>query len=104
MSITLTKLDDTTQEIHLGKNFDFESHKIFKEHIQEVMSQSVKRLNLNFADIEYLDSSALGMLMLAKHEGDAKECAVILTNVKEGHARKVIELVKFDQIFNIEYV
>ena len=90
-------------EIDLGKSFDFENHKEFKEQVKQALDGKAKRLDLNFDQIEYLDSSALGMLMLAKHEGDAKGCAVVITNLRDGHARKVLELVKFDQLFTIEY-
>lgn len=103
MAINLVDHGEGLFEIHLGKNFDFESHKVFKDQVKEVMGKKPKRLNLNFDEIEYLDSSALGMLMLAKHEGDAKGCPVVIVNLKDGHARKVLELVKFDQLFTIEY-
>ena len=103
MAITYTNKENDIHEIHLGKNFDFEAHKMFKEHVQTVVQAQAKRLELNFEDIEYLDSSALGMLMLAKHEADAKGCTVVITHLKDGHARKVLELVQFDQLFAIEY-
>jgi anti-anti-sigma factor len=100
--ITITEISPSQYEIKLGASFDFESHKDFRQHVKDIMAKKPERLNLNFEDVDYLDSSALGMLMLAKHEADAKGCALVITKLKDGHARKVIELVKFDQLFTIE--
>ncbi len=92
-----------TFEIILEKTFDFESHKEFRQHIKDVMTKDPEVLALSFEQVEYLDSSALGMLMLAKREAEMKNARIVITNLADGHARKVLELVKFDQIFDIEY-
>ena len=102
--VTLIELSDGHFELKLDKTFDFEAHKDFRQSVKDLMAKEPKRLDLNFEDVEYLDSSALGMLMLAKHEADARGCTVAITKLQDGHARKVLELVKFDQIFAIEYV
>ncbi|MDD9912674.1 MAG: STAS domain-containing protein [Alphaproteobacteria bacterium] len=101
--LTVTEPVSGEFELKFDKTFDFESHKEFRQHIKDIMDKNPQRLSLNFADVEYLDSSALGMLMLAKHEADAKSAQIVITQLKEGHARKVLELVKFDQLFAIEY-
>lgn len=97
--ITTKELDAGTWEIRIGKTFDFESHKDFRQAVKDVMSKNPHGVQLNFGEVEYLDSSALGMLMLAKHESDAKGASIVISNLDNGHARKVLELVKFDQIF-----
>ncbi len=101
--ITMIEHEEGFFEIQLPQTFDFESHKEFRKSIKDAMNSTPSMLSLNFTKVEYLDSSALGMLMLAKHETDAMKCGIKIINLKDGHARKVLELVKFDQIFTIEY-
>lgn len=90
--------------IKLEQSFDFESHKDFRECIKTIIEKNAKNLNIDFANVEYIDSSALGMLMLAKHETTQHACKLKLTNLREGHAKNVLNLVKFDQMFDIDYV
>lgn len=100
---TVNELEPGQFVITLEKTFDFESHKAFREAVKDVMGKNPQSLKLDFGQVEYLDSSGLGMLMLAKHEADARGCNVTISNLKDGHARKVIELVRFDQMFTVEY-
>lgn len=89
--------------IKLEQSFDFESHKDFRQCIKTITEKSAKSLSIDFDNVEYIDSSALGMLMLAKHETTQHGCKLKLINLKEGHAKNVLNLVKFDQMFEIEY-
>ncbi|MFZ2620678.1 MAG: STAS domain-containing protein [Alphaproteobacteria bacterium] len=100
--MTVTDLGNNQFDIKLDKLFDFESHKDFKTHIHEVMEKKPARITLNFDNVEYLDSSALGMLMLAKHEAETRNCQIAITNLHEGHPKKVLELMKFHQLFTIQ--
>ena len=90
--------------IQLEQSFDFESHKDFRECIKNIIEKNAKKLAIDFSSVEYIDSSALGMLMLAKHETTQHACELKLTNLREGHAKNVLNLVKFDQMFDIEYI
>ncbi|MFT7433770.1 MAG: anti-anti-sigma factor [Alphaproteobacteria bacterium] len=99
--IELNKQSDDNYEIKLEKSFDFENHGDFRFYVKKIIDADAKKLSINFQDVEYIDSSALGMLMLAKHETDQHNCELQLSNVKNGHAKDVLNLVKFNQIFTI---
>lgn len=99
--IELKKHDESKYEIVLEKSFDFENHADFRSFVKKLIDDKATELSINFEGVEYIDSSALGMLMLAKHETDLHECKLFLSNVKDGHAKDILSLVKFDQIFTI---
>tara|TARA_R110000868_G_scaffold189695_1_gene432933 strand:+ start:120871 stop:121182 length:312 start_codon:yes stop_codon:yes gene_type:complete len=99
--IELKKQNDSHYEILLEKSFDFENHGDFRFYVKKIIEANAQYLSINFKEVEYIDSSALGMLMLAKHETDQHNCKLELSNVKDGHAKDVLHLVKFNQLFTI---
>lgn len=100
--IKLNELGDKKFEIVLSKSFDFENLNDFRFFLKKVQKEGAKNLNINFENVEYIDSSALGMLMLAKHETDMNQCELKLCKIKDGHAKDVLHLVKFNQLFTIQ--
>lgn len=99
--VTMTNKGNGEFDIQLTKSFDFECHKDFRSCVHKAMEERASRLTINFQDVEYIDSSALGMLMLAKHETNNINCKLELYNLYDGHARNIINMVKFDQLFTI---
>lgn len=91
----------TTHTIILDESFDFENHREFRDFWKNALSQKAKKIVVDFSHVKYIDSSALGMLMLVKHEVDGIDCKIELTNVS-GHARNILQLVKFDDKFDIK--
>ena len=88
-------------DIKLTKSFDFESHREFRNAIKKIGEEKSKLVTIDFGAVEYIDSSALGMLMLARHEAENNGCEIELYNLKEGHTKNVLNLVKFDKMFKI---
>ncbi len=100
----MAQIDTSTSGTHrivLDESFDFENHREFREFWRDALAQKAKKIVVDFANVKYIDSSALGMLMLVKHEVDGIDCQIELTNVS-GHARNILQLVKFDDKFDIK--
>ena len=93
---------DNSASIILDESFDFESHKAFRDMVKSIISKRPERLVIDFGKVEYIDSSALGMLMLARQEASTIDCKMKLVNVEDGHTLNVLKLVKFDTLFDIE--
>ncbi len=82
-----------------GDRFDFGSHREFTASYEDVDPSAEVVVDMRF--VHYLDSSALGMLlMLREHLGDDQ------ANVRIVHAgggiRKILEIANFQQLFPIE--
>ena len=100
----MIQLRETTPknfDLKLDKSFDFECHHDFRSAIKKISETKAKTLTIDFDNVEYIDSSALGMLMLARHEAENNGCDIELYNLKEGHTKNVLSLVKFDKMFKI---
>ncbi|MCF6202616.1 MAG: STAS domain-containing protein [Methylococcaceae bacterium] len=97
-----TELDSAskTLEINISGRFDFDLHQDFRKATDEVGS-GVNSIIINMLKVDYLDSSALGMLLILKDKmGNAKD-AVKIKNMK-GEVKKILEIANFDKIFVLE--
>lgn len=88
--------------IVLDDSFDFSAHRAFRDLIKGIISKKPTELIIDFDKVEYIDSSALGMLMLARQEANTIDCKMRLENVEDGHTLNVLKLVKFDTLFDIQ--
>ena len=86
--------------ITLIESFDFGSHQDFRAKIKEAVDNKSNQLVLDFAPVDYMDSAALGMLMLARSEMEKISGTVTLDNV-HGYVEKVLTMVKFDDLFTV---
>ncbi|BDB21155.1 STAS domain-containing protein [Pseudomonas sp. CYM-20-01] len=91
-------LDGTKLTIAVKGRFDFGSHQTFRE----AYERFYKVPNTYIVDLKettYLDSSALGMLLLLRdHAGDDADIRVINSN---SDVRKILGISNFDKLFDI---
>ncbi|MFT5719547.1 MAG: anti-anti-sigma factor [Oleiphilaceae bacterium] len=87
-----------TMKIAIQGRFDFGSHQDFRESYDKNDS-SVKEYYVDMAKTTYLDSSALGMLLLLRdHAGSSAIIKIINCN---NEVFKIFEISNFDQLFEI---
>lgn len=72
--------ENKSRAIRLPERFDFNFHKEFYTLTAELLTDAkVQEIEMDFSQVEYLDSSALGMLvMLQKKCSEANKKAVII--------------------------
>ncbi len=89
--------------LNLPKAFDFSVHDAFRDAFKQLMAKNPTQIELDFTEVQVLDSAGLGMLMYAKHEAASQSCPLTLVNVPAGQPRQVLELVRFDRLFTIRF-
>ena len=100
MQATITK-EAGTAEVRLSGRFDFNAHRDFRNAYEPLMADSdVRSVNIDMGGVEYLDSSALGMLLMLRDKASAANKALALTNVR-GPVRQVLEIANFGKLFRI---
>lgn len=88
-------------KIHLAGRFDFNSHRQFREAFEKaIITPNVNSLEIDLGSVEYLDSSALGMLLLVKEKAANANKSVALTNCR-GVVQQVLEVANFSKLFTI---
>lgn len=85
----------------LSGRFDFTLHKDFRDAYEQALAnKAVKQIDINLRDVEYLDSSALGMLLLLKDRAAQTGAGISLSNCRET-VRQILEIANFHKLFPI---
>lgn len=88
-------------KIILSGQFDFNSHREFRNACETVIgNEEVKEILIDFKQVTYLDSSALGMLLLLKEKVSAANKSLALINC-QNTVKQVLEIACFGKIFTI---
>ncbi len=91
--------DEKTVTIRIDGRFDFSYQKEFREAYRSNCT-SGQLFQVELARTEYMDSSALGMLLLLKEHADDCKGKVILNKPSEG-IRKILDMANFKHQFEI---
>jgi anti-anti-sigma factor len=86
-------------KIVLNGRFDFGSHRDFKTSYEALLGVShVRELEIDMGGVEYLDSSALGMLLILKERAGASNKRVAIANCR-GAVKQVLDIANFGKLF-----
>lgn len=98
----ITRNDDENQLcLKLSGRFDFHCHKDFRSAYEQALeSERANRIEVNFSGVDYLDSSALGMLLLLREKADAAGKQIVLTGL-HGTVKQVLDVANFGKLFTI---
>jgi len=87
--------------IRLNGRFDFSAHRIFREsYTPSLDNKDVREMEIDLASVDYLDSSALGMLLMLREKAQAANKTVTLSNCR-GSVRQVLDIANFAKLFSI---
>ena len=100
MQATVT-VTDGCATVSLAGRFDFNAHREFREAVDNAVSQSTKSITVDFEAVEYLDSSALGMLLMLRDKAKTAGRDVALVHCK-GPVKQVLDIANFGKLFRIE--
>lgn len=95
------EINGITGSIVLTGQFDFSAHRDFRQACDEILADpNVQEVLVNFDAVDYLDSSALGMLLLLKEKAASGGKSLALVNCRDT-VRQVLEIACFGKIFSI---
>jgi HptB-dependent secretion and biofilm anti anti-sigma factor len=101
MAINVQIMNNTARMSMYGR-FDFQVHREFKEAYTPLLENAVvKEIEVEMSKVDYLDSSALGMLMLLNERARAVNKPITLLNTS-GVVSQVLAVANFSKIFNIK--
>ena len=101
MQITSTE-DSGRLVLKLAGRFDFHSHRDFRAAYEKALeSNGATTIEVNFEGVDYLDSSALGMLLLFREKAEASRKQIVLAGLK-GTVKQVLDVANFGKLFTIK--
>ena len=96
------RTEHETAVIRLSGRFDFSGHREFRHCYEAALQEpSVRRIDVDLNAVEYLDSSALGMLLLLKEQAEARSLPVSLLNCA-GTVREILDVANFNVMFSMK--
>ncbi|EMP55874.1 STAS domain-containing protein [Marinobacter koreensis] len=101
MSIQTRLADDgETLVISIEGRFDFSTHQAFRDAYEHGES-GVHRYVVDLTDTTYLDSSALGMLLLLRDYAGGDSARISIENCNSD-VRRILSISNFEQLFAIK--
>ncbi|MDD2759365.1 MAG: STAS domain-containing protein [Methylomonas sp.] len=92
-----SKGDEGVLKIKVTGRFDFNVHKEFREATEKVVA-GIHKIEVDLSGTDYLDSSALGMLLLLRDKVSGDRNAVAITGAAKD-VKKILEIANFDKLF-----
>jgi len=87
----------------MSGRFDFKVHRDFKEaYVHLLDNASVNEIEIDMGMVDYIDSSALGMLLLLHERATAHHKSVSLMNAS-GAVSQLLEVANFSKVFNFKH-
>lgn len=101
MSITSRVSDDNKQvRIIVAQQFDYSLHQGFRDAYRNI-KQAGATFTVDLSKATYMDSSALGMILLLKEHAEKLGGRVILSK-PNASVHKILTIANFDQFVTIE--
>lgn len=98
MQLSLRELDEDTTQISVVGEFSFSDNSKFREMLKQLEIKRPSLIYVDFAQANFIDSAALGMLLLLKEKADELSATVEIHGAA-GQVLKVLELSRFQDLF-----
>jgi len=100
MSVNKKVSDDNSQiTITISGRFDFSLHLQFRDSYADCKEKNIE-FTLNLSETTYMDSSALGMILLLKDHAESYSGKVIISKPSES-VNKILEIAQFHRLLSI---
>lgn len=93
------KTEDGILRIRVAGHFDFSVHKEFRDATNRIV-EGIKHIEVDLSATDYLDSSALGMLLILRDKVSGGRGAVLIKGA-DRDVKKILEIANFDKLFTL---
>jgi anti-anti-sigma factor len=98
---TSTRTEGQRVVLRLSGRFEFSAHREFREAIDRIMQmKGIDELAIDLMDVDYVDSSGLGMLLMVRERTNSAKLGLILANPR-GMVRQALDIAHFEKLFTI---
>lgn len=87
-----------TLNVSLYGKFTFVEHEAFRIILGKLQDSEIEGVVLNLKGVEFIDSAAMGMLLLARDEAGRQEKELLLAGAG-GQVRKMFDMANFQNLF-----
>lgn len=99
MALTL-RTHENVAEIVVSGPFKFDLHAQFRQLVDDALAYAgVRSIEVNLYEADYIDSSALGMMLVLKQQANKANINDLVITGSRGTVRQVLEVARFDKFF-----
>ena len=92
---------DATETIRIEGRFDFSAHRAFRDAVKAAVANAAAReIDIDLSAADYIDSAALGMLLLTLENANAAGKRLALSR-PTGAVKQVLDIANFQRLFLI---
>ncbi|PCI08941.1 MAG: anti-anti-sigma factor [Gammaproteobacteria bacterium] len=88
--------------ISITGRFDYKISQDFRDTYRQIPGQEGVSYHIDLSNATYMDSSALGMLLLLREHAKSREGSVIIEQPSK-QIDGILKVANFEQLFNINY-
>ncbi len=92
--------DGKVLTISISGRFDITAYKDFGDAYKDKLD-SISKWVIDMANTEYVDSSALGMLLMLRERAGGENSDISIVNTSDG-VKKIFETANFNKLFTLE--
>lgn len=96
----VTNIKQGTYNVSLAGKFTFSDHLEFRNLLQQIADNNVTQVVLHMENVDFVDSAALGMLLLALDESEKHQKRLVISGAV-GQVKKMFDMARFNTIFNM---
>jgi anti-anti-sigma factor len=100
MNVT-TSINGNIASLRMSGRFEFSAHREFRDAYEALLSNDqVRYIQLHMSQIDYIDSAALGMLLIIREKANYARKSVSLSSPSAA-VKQVLEIANFEKLFAI---
>ena len=86
--------------VSISGKFTFADHMEFRTILEKIRDAGVRQIVLNVSQLEFVDSAALGMFLLARDEAEKQVKSLVIAGAN-GQVKKMFDVAKFNTLFSM---
>jgi anti-anti-sigma factor len=96
-----TRTEGQRAVLRLSGRFEFSAHREFREAADRILLQDgIDEVVVDLMDVDYVDSSALGMLLMLRERANGAKLGLVLAKPR-GMVRQALDIAHFEKLFTI---
>ena len=95
-------ISDQAAIIRLHGRLTFAENSAFRQVVESLHQAGCDQVVFDLAQLDYIDSSGMGMLLVARDMAAARGGAVTLANA-DGQVARMLRLAKFSDFFTVDF-
>jgi anti-anti-sigma factor len=101
MAITSKVTENNSAVLQISGRFDINDFENFSETSKTLINKGVKKYTIDLSETEYLDSSALGMLLLLRERVGGDDADITIVNASS-EVKKILTISNFQRLFKLD--